>query len=515
MKAVERIRGSDGNIDLGLFQQQGSKGFVLDEQTGGEEPRNHVPSELSTNVKKPSILDVHYEFGDSGSNWRMMKLNKTFESSKDDKKSVEEVALDRYGDLALFYIALEEREELERRKRVQDRSKWVLKPTGCVAREHGMEIGREELEKKVETAKGIEAGDEVPILSSSYLAKLQLDMMKARIRKAPDYNDKEAKYLRLKEEYDRVHDVTTIPAVQPPESSLDEDNMTVESLARNEKTISAKSELEIAARQLASIKSFDDKDLDAQDEMASRLANLASKKGGSSARQLIDNPRLTKALQSCIYCCDNGTRDLPIVKSSESFYLTLLPRPEITGHGSMIVPHEHLRNSLYLEKEQRNELENIMTELSLFYFEKYHESVIFYENSVQETNHFTIRVLPLPISYKPDVLRTYFVNGIMEQYDENTSQHKPILETGKNGKRYDSLIAKEAPFYHVWLTLEGGIGHIIENEDWPRGDLFTREVIGGMLGVDEFIIQAKTRIVDDDGLVKALKEGVPSKFTGM
>jgi hypothetical protein len=33
--------------------------------------------------------------------------------------------------------------------------------------------------------------------------------------------------------------------------------------------------------------------------------------------------------------------------------------------------------------------------------------------------------------------------------------------------------------------LDGGLGHVVENSDrWPKGDLFAREVIGGMLDVE-------------------------------
>jgi hypothetical protein len=38
-----------------------------------------------------------YEFGDKGSNWRMMKLKRVYEIAKETNRKVEDVALDRFG----------------------------------------------------------------------------------------------------------------------------------------------------------------------------------------------------------------------------------------------------------------------------------------------------------------------------------------------------------------------------------------------------------------------------------
>lgn len=46
------------------------------------------------------------------------------------------------------------------------------------------------------------------------------------------------------------------------------------------------------------------------------------------------------------------------------------------------------------------------------------------------------------------------------------------------------------PYFHVWFELDGGMGHIVEDSDrWPRGDLFAREVFGGMLDVDIEVVK--------------------------
>ena len=38
-----------------------------------------------------------FEFGDSGSNWRMIKLKRVYDIAERDGRKVDEVALERYG----------------------------------------------------------------------------------------------------------------------------------------------------------------------------------------------------------------------------------------------------------------------------------------------------------------------------------------------------------------------------------------------------------------------------------
>jgi hypothetical protein len=47
--------------------------------------------------KQPVPIGPAILFGDKGSGWRMMKLKKVFEIAESEKRSVEQVALERYG----------------------------------------------------------------------------------------------------------------------------------------------------------------------------------------------------------------------------------------------------------------------------------------------------------------------------------------------------------------------------------------------------------------------------------
>jgi hypothetical protein len=60
--------------------------------------------------------DVEYTFGDAGSQWRMTKLKAVYAQAKESGRSVDEVAIERFGGLREFDDAREEQIEVDRRK---------------------------------------------------------------------------------------------------------------------------------------------------------------------------------------------------------------------------------------------------------------------------------------------------------------------------------------------------------------------------------------------------------------
>lgn len=103
-------------------------------------------NELNTQLKEGKSLDQYadadgegnmgYTFGDAGSKWRMMKLKRVYEFAKDEGRTIESVALERYGDLRAFDEAREEETELERRQVYgEGRDDAKTQPTGELYRE--------------------------------------------------------------------------------------------------------------------------------------------------------------------------------------------------------------------------------------------------------------------------------------------------------------------------------------------------------------------------------------------
>lgn len=85
--------------------------------------------------------------------------------------------------------------------------------------------------------------------------------------------------------------------------------------------------------------------------------------------------------------------------------------------------------------------------------------------------------------------------------DEEWSQHKKIIDTLSRARKeglgkmaFRRSLVKQMPYFHVWFEIDGGMGHIIEDENrWPKGDLFAREVLGGMLDAEPNVIKRQGR----------------------
>ena len=133
----------------------------------------------------------------------------------------------------------------------------------------------------------------------------------------------------------------------------------------------------------------------------------------------------------------------------------------------------------------------------------YHDQgrdVIFYENAAlpQRKKHAGMEVVPLPYSLG-ETAPAFFKEAILTS-DEEWTQHKKIIDTlskakqGQGKTAFRRTLAKEMPYFHVWFEIDGGIGHIVEDANrWPKGDLFAREVIGGMLDAAPDIIKRQGR----------------------
>lgn len=83
-----------------------------------------------------------------------------------------------------------------------------------------------------------------------------------------------------------------------------------------------------------------------------------------------------------------------------------------------------------------------------------------------------------------DQAPAYFTQALNTAESE-WATHRPIVRTntpelGKWGFR--KRIAKEAPYFHVWFSLEGGMGHVVEDEErWGNGEMWVRSILGGGL----------------------------------
>lgn len=147
--------------------------------------------------------EIDYKFGDSGAQWRMTKLQGIYRDAQDTGRSVEEVALQKYGDLRDFDEAREEEVELDRRNMYGKNYIGKEKPSGDLHEERRLKAGihrpsREDYELE-DLPQGQSAANSRPttntiMLSQTELNKLKAQMMKAKLKKSPDAARLEAEY---------------------------------------------------------------------------------------------------------------------------------------------------------------------------------------------------------------------------------------------------------------------------------------------------------------------------------
>jgi len=149
-----------------------------------------------------------YTFGDSGSNWRMMKLKRCYEAAKESGVDLEAVALERYGDLRLLDDAREEEMELGRREMYgADRRDAKAKPTGELWRERlaRRQVVEAKLEERAarEQARILNTAPPPPQPAASTASKAvdqtTLNRMRAALMKAQLRGDPKA--AKMEEEY--------------------------------------------------------------------------------------------------------------------------------------------------------------------------------------------------------------------------------------------------------------------------------------------------------------------------
>lgn len=128
---------------------------------------------------------------------------------------------------------------------------------------------------------------------------------------------------------------------------------------------------------------------------------------------------------------------------------------------------------------------------------------LFYENAARPARHphAALTVIPLP-THLHEQAPAFFREAILASAPE-WSQHRKLIDTqraarerGMGRNAFRRSLAKEMPYFHVWFGLDGGLGHVVEDEAaWPRGDGFAREVLGGMLKVEPTVVRRQGRWV--------------------
>lgn len=247
------------------------------------------------------------------------------------------------------------------------------------------------------------------------------------------------------------------------------------------------------------------------DENANRLARHAIKSDSTlKAAALNDLERMDRILATCPLCFHAADRPptAPVVSLATRTYLTLAPESDDLARMSsssssssssnggnattLIVPTEHHANLLDLDDDEWTETRNFMKALTRHHAAR-GAAVLFYENAAHNSpahprHHAALAAVPLPPSAA--VLAPAFFREAILAADDEWAQHRKLIDTqavaeagpGPGSSAFRRSLPRQLPYFHVWFTLDGGLGHVVENSRrWPPGDLFARGVIAGIL----------------------------------
>ena len=484
--------------------------------------------------------DVDYAFGDAGALWRMTKLRAVYNKAKEAGRSLEDAAVEQYGSLQSFDEAREEQIELDRRETYGDGYVGKSKPSGDLFAEREIALGvtRKRLEENTDAGEK-KAQPKIAVGEGSAYSKAPMDQsalnrLKAQMMKAKLKGGAEA--AQLEEEYNaavaafaiqkppdvvvlgamdnrilsssRKGEVKSVDTKRGRERGLVEtnDDMTVEDMVREERRTKGQNggEGRNFAERIAKDAKFDN-DLEYMDENAVKLSKRVQRSEINLRNIAIsDFQKINRILDNCPLCHHEESNKpplAPIVSLATRVYLTLPTTPEISDGGACIVPIQHRDNLLFCDDDEWEEVRNFMKSLTRMYHDQGRD-VIFYENAAapQRKKHAALEVVPLPYSMG-NTSPAFFKEAILAADDEWT-QHKKLIDTlakardGFGKAAFRRTLAKEVPYFHVWFEIDGGLGHVVEDANrWPRGDLFAREVIGGMLDKGPEIIRKQGRWV--------------------
>ncbi|KAL7948818.1 hypothetical protein V8C42DRAFT_312413 [Trichoderma barbatum] len=500
-----------------------------------------APSDLDL----PSERTVDYTFGDAGSSWRMTKLKAVYTTAEETGQSVEEIALKRFGSLDFFDDAREEKEELERRRLYGEDAKTKDKPTGDLYNERIKDLRPSEpARRELQQGEVIQENPAQPApvpMDQTALNRLRAQMMKAKLRRAPNAAQLEEEYnvaaaavaprlnapdavvlgvMESRQLAGTRAEVKAVDTKRGRERGLVEENtdMTIEQMLQEERRTKGQAGgegLRLAER-IAKDDKFDN-DLEYMDENAEKLAKRVHKSEVNLKNMAVSEfQKMNRILENCPLCHkeDKGLPPIaPVISLATRVFMTLPTEPEISEGGAVIVPTTHRNNLLECDDDEWEEIRNFMKSLTRMYHDQGRE-VLFYENAAMPHKHMHAAMMAIPIPYDQGAMAPAFFKEAFLSADEEWAQHRKIIDTGAKARdgmgrsAFRRCIAKEMPYFHVWFTLDGGLGHVVENADrWPKGDLFAREIIGGIVDADAHIIKKQGRWAKLDNRVDGFKKG--------
>ena len=407
------FRSSKADFELKIHENEINKHHLQNLAEGKD-----IPDEV---LHESAQHEVDYTFGDAGAQWRMTKLKAVYREADESGQSLDDIAIERFGDLRSFDDAREEQIELERRDTYGEGYVGKEKPSGELFQERKLDMGvrRDAVEPEVlnyedkplpqgQVMDTLEPSARTVPLDQSALNRLKAQMIKAKLRGA-------ANAVSLEDEYNsalagsanriesgvivlgtmenrmlaggRKGEVRSIDNKRGRERGLVEENedMSIEDMVREERRTrgQAGGEGQRFAERIAKDGKFDvsrrtwrlepfadeiQNDLDYMDENANKLAKRVQKSEINLKNTAIsDFQKMNRILDNCPLCHHEDTDTppvAPVVSLATRVYLTLPTEPEISDGGACIVPIQHRGNLLECDEDEWEEIRVSSTALT-------------------------------------------------------------------------------------------------------------------------------------------------------
>ena len=264
----------------------------------------------------------------------------------------------------------------------------------------------------------------------------------------------------------------------------DDDEYNLKSLVEQERQMTAE-ETHAAIARMASkfvpASNMDETVDDVFDSKAAMRFDPAKEEEKQKQRAILENRKMAEIIENCYFCFDspNFSKHL-LVAIGISTYLSVPFHQSLTEGHCLIVPMEHTVCSMQMD-------ENVWSEVRIFQkgltrmFADHDMDVVFMEtySSSKSKSHMCIECIPVPRE-EGELAPMYFKKAILES-DEEWSQNRKLIDTRQKGVR--NSIPSGLPYFFVEFGMDGGYGHIIEDQTkFPH--YFGREVVGGLVDAE-------------------------------
>ncbi|XP_017346471.1 CWF19-like protein 2 isoform X2 [Ictalurus punctatus] len=265
----------------------------------------------------------------------------------------------------------------------------------------------------------------------------------------------------------------------------DDDSLNLREMVRREKMTSAQDQNALYSRMAAKMMGKQDGDNYTLDDMFVSSAAQREREGldeeRARKRAMGEGRSLAAQMDKCPFCFSNT--ELPkhlVVAIGAKVYLCLPNSVSLTEGHCLIAPLQHHCCSTGLDEDVWNEVQVFRKSLVQM-FQSLGLDCVFLEThrNPKKRMHMLYECVPLPRELG-DMAPIYFKKAIME-CDEEWAMNKKVVDL--SSKNIRQAVPRGLPYFSVDFGLQGGLAHVIENQDkFPY--YFGKEILGGMLDLE-------------------------------